>query len=353
MKKKINIIFHVGMPKCGSSALQVFLSSYRLIHNQNEYLYVAINSDGEILYGEKLFRIASNSSFRYITSSPADVINKLSQEAIQRATKELIYLGKKYDALILSNEGWGQSPEAFSKIALFSNSSFNISVLAFLRPQIEWFNSAWWQWGTWSSVGFDRWIEANKSSANWFALKQKWEEIPWVNLVTFRITEYDNVEGFLRYYSLSIKGKNDVKTRVNESLPEILLKLFKRNPKLRPGPHDSAIDFILRRALKLSSAPTPWVINQPWIQTLLEFYKEDNLKLCSVLDKNQRELMLNDPSWWSAGHYLNRPLCSFENYDLDASNLENLAISAIEAIIEQEQRIQYLQSQLGSNNLDF
>ena len=56
---------------------------------------------------------------------------------------------------------------------------------------------------------------------------------------------------------------------VNKSLPATVLRLFQGNPKLRPGPHGSLIDFVLSENLK-SAEPAPWVLNPAWISRILE-----------------------------------------------------------------------------------
>lgn len=338
------------MPKCGSSALQSFLSTESAPQsNQNKFIYVVVTSKGELLYGKDLNRSAKKSSYGYATSAPVSYLNNLSVDIKNGLIKDFLKLGSNYEFIILSNEGWGQFPENFSPECFLSHSKFNIAVLGYVRPQISWMNSAWWQWGAWSSASIDKWILRNKKNADWYELERRWHSIPWVNEVYLRLHTPNIVYDFLSFLNLP---KLDEGFESNGGLSKVILSLYLRNRKLRPGPHDSAIDFILRRHLYLPETPPPWVISRDIALELMDYYHESNKNLLNLIPAEQRNLMLNDERWWDYDETavkLEDFVALSENLDIDM--LEKLAVSAIEALVRLESEIQELRDQIASRSL--
>jgi hypothetical protein len=90
--------------------------------------------------------------------------------------------------------------------------------------------------------------------------------------------------------------------RSNTGLPGDVLRLMQRHQSLlRPGPHDSEIDFVLERCLGRRGDPTPWVLSREQIEFLIEHYRAPNLGLMSLMDMQdpaQARRMRADDRWW-------------------------------------------------------
>jgi hypothetical protein len=336
------------MPKCGSSALQTFLSSEAFLSFGADGVgYAALESDGQIKSGEELVNAAEISQFDYSASTEVEVFAKFDNDRELAAARGLISLLSEKDVVVLSCEGWGMRPQFFSDNCLFSRLGCDVDIVLYTRPQIEWLNTAWWQWGAWADVPFDFWVEHTKHEILWDVLADKWTDKPWVNSVYVRVLSGDIVSDFMSLLGYSgIKGVN-----ANKSLSNSILRLFQRNRSLRKGPHDSKIDFALARNLDVITGKVPFVIERHLVSRLVDYYRESNERLASMLSDEQRQVMLNDNRWWSGGSYDNRKVCNPGPEVMSMSELEDLAVAALKAIVrlDAENRcLRHLASKKGS-----
>jgi hypothetical protein len=335
----MKVLLHIGMPKCGSSALQTYLSSQAFAETcHRRYAYVALQEKGGVLAGSELLERAAASAFAYCSSHDAKLVAELTARERNAALASFKALGQKYDTLILSSEGWGPLPQLFADDCLFSDDALEVTVVAYVRPQLEWMNSAWWQWGAWADVPMMKWVNRNRSRAQWDRLLEHWSAKPWVKQVDVRLLEGDVVQDFMGYLGYPIPPQ----PRANQSLPETVLRLFQRNRQLRPGPHDSAIEFVLARHLKLDAGKSPWVLRPKMIGPLIEFYRQENERLVRKLPEEQRQKILGDPRWWDAEVYAQRETSKVMVGKLRADDVEPLAVAALDAIKRMDAEIRRL-----------
>lgn len=331
------VYLHVGMPKCGSSSIQTFLSSdvFRKEFD-NKIHYIAIRSDGSILAKNAIVKQAKRSPHGYASSCDAVLVNNLSSSSQRDIASVLNSELDRGHNIILSNEGWGPRPQEFpDDHPIFSNLKGNIKVVAYMRPQVEWLNSAWWQWGAWSDVPFQRWINANKGKALWGCLVEQWAEKPWVNSVIPRLVCGDVVSDFMNL--LGYPGV--VAPSTNKSLSAPVLRFLQNHRKYRQGPHDSSIDFILSRRVNFPSGHTPWVIEPRLAKKLVSYYVEDNKKLSSYLESVQQELMLSDRKWWGDEPFAQKEVESPGPIAVSTADSEILACSLIDSILEMDKAL--------------
>jgi hypothetical protein len=317
------------MSKCGSSALQVFLSSPAFEKATNgRCAYLALHADGKLWRGDPLIEHAASSPRGYCSSHLGDAISAFTPNQKQQVRRLLNDLSRKYDTLILSCEGWGQNPQRLTDDCIFADDAFHVEVLAYVRPQLEWINSAWWQWGAWTALPAGQWINRQRRMAQWDALARQWAAKPWVKKIDVRLIDGDVVQDFMHYLGFQVPAQ----PRVNQSLPGILLRVLQHNRQLRAGPHDSAIDFVLARHLQLDAGGTPWILGPRKVEELLAFFRHENEQLANRLSSEQRETMLDDPRWWQAEPYLLRPVAKPVVERLDVAQLEQLTVATLEAI---------------------
>jgi hypothetical protein len=335
------------MPKCGSSALQTYLSRPEFSEAcAGRCLYAAVRGNGTVLWGEKLAANAAASPFSYCSSHPGKVISSFSARERETVRSVLLEFAKRCDTLIFSNEGWGARAGHFADDCLFAGAGFEVSVLAYVRPQVEWMNSAWWQWGAWAEAPLGRWVKNSRPNARWHDILQQWTAKPWVKQVQARLLDGDIVQDFMHYLGYEAPPQ----PHANRSLPGTVLRLFQRHRQLRPGPHDSAIEFVLARHLELDNQKNPWVLRPALVEQLLAFYRRDNEQLAHFLPADQSRKMLDDPRWWQPASYSQRPLAKPAVERLNAEELERLAVSALAAINRLDAEVRQLKSSTAGNN---
>ena len=332
----MKIILHVGMPKCGSSALQTFLSSNEFIRLAgHRYGYAAIQKEGHVISGDNLVKRAERNKFGYCDSIPSRGLHEFTDSEQARASKALKELSKKYDTLILSCEDWGGAPEFFSDNGLFARNEIEVDVLAWVRPQCNWLNSAWWQWGAWADVSIERWLKNIRARCDWGTLIQQWSRKSWVNSVTVRMLRSNVIEDFLSV--LGVTGQYQLES--NQSFPASILRLFQRHRELRPSPHDSAIEFALSRHFEFEDDPMPWVLDQQKVAELIDYYRAGNLVLEEHLESGQLELMRDDAKWFSSGPFRDKAVSDPYGGAVDCDHLEPLLVQAMKIIDDLDNRL--------------
>lgn len=317
------------MPKCGSSAIQNYLSSRNFYEASKEsVIYLTIKKDGEVSYGEDLLREAASSSYGYASSHNDEIINSISKSGSSRVVNSINdFLDKEY-LVIISNEGWGPRPDSFSnEHKIFSNLKEKVEIVGYVRPQVEWINSAWWQWGAWSDVPFNRWVAANKEKALWGRAFEAWKKKPWVKKITPRLMGGDVVADFTDYLNLP-----EVYTgQSNKSLPGSLLRFFQSHRDLRPGPHSSAIEFVLAKAIDFPDNKTPWVVSRQAAEEILSFCRDDNVLLESFLWQSDLSILGNG-KWWSISSFKERDVERPEPIKPSYKEIDDLLHSALLSI---------------------
>jgi hypothetical protein len=217
-----------------------------------------------------------------------------------------------------------------------------VMVVLYVRPQVSWLNSAWWQWGAWSGVDLATWLNRSLASANWFTIAQRWLTVPGVEDLRIRLATKDIVADFASMIGCDMKPG----PRLNGSLDGSILRLFQKRRELRPGPHDSLIDVVLSRRLGgLSQTGAPWVIDADRTADLIRHFEASNKDLLELLEPDVRTEMLNDPSWWYPAAYSNKKVEDHSGRQLTPSEVEDLAVKAIQALMSVEAELARLRHQ--------
>ncbi|WP_146140414.1 hypothetical protein [Zobellella endophytica] len=344
----MKVILHLGMPKCGSSALQSFFSSKQLIDiTTPKIAYAAMHKEGKLFYGGELLKSAKKSAHGHISSHNYQQLSIAPHAEKERVKESFVELTKKYELVILSNEGWGPNPQHFEDdFPFFLEKCHDVEVeveaIIYLRPQIEWLNSAWWQWGAWSDLGLEQWLERNKKKACWYELIQQWSKKTWIKKLHVKLLPDDILEDFT-----GILGINNPETgRSNQSLPGSLLRFFQKHRDLRPTQHASAIEFVLARHLDFEPQKTPWVLNLDTVDDLLRYYSDSNEKLKEIFidDAEQYRKLVADTRWWDLDYYRTKTVSLENDVEIPTQDLESMLHSAFEAIVKLDNKIRKLQS---------
>lgn len=319
-----SIVLHIGAAKCGSSALQTALSGTPTIHRMDgtEINYAAFDvPNSSILDKESLD--PTREVYGYKASPNAKVIlsadlRKLKKEISQYPTD-----------LIFSREAWLSQSSVWA--TLLKELDLNVHVVVYVRPKVLVLNSAWWQWGAWGGLRFERWIENHMENHLFGNLVQQWSEIEGVSELTVRPLPSDIVSDFYEHVLNASKPTDVILS--NPSLPGPILRLFQRNKSLRPGPHRSGIDFILSDLIKMEDK-TPWVLDKDVVHRVLDGSEKDNQLLMSFMDERSAQSVRDDPRWWSASAYEHKVVEKPGKRPIPRDKLEEMCVKMAKAIEE-------------------
>lgn len=311
------IKLHIGASKCGSSALQAALSATPTIVREDgteaEYV-VADMRHNRIVRGAQLTRSLKINGYR--TSSNADLFVDRSSHRIAA------YLREAQHDLILSNEGWLFQPSQWKHI--LEQMKLRVDVVVYVRPQVNVLNSAWWQWGAWSDEPFEAWIDRRLRASLWGARIAQWQTLGRVRSITVRPIGGDVVSDFFANILKAPVPRNV--SRPNPTLPGPLLRLFQRNRELRPGPHNSKIDFALSQE-SVHDDPPIWVMNPELIQKVIDFTREDTKQLTDYMEPDAAKMVRDDLRWWSADAFADKQAESPDPMPVDPHKLEQMCVA--------------------------
>jgi hypothetical protein len=241
------IIIHAGFAKCGSASIRTALfQNFRELQKANVFVF------------DKDLRIARTDAD--LIGTPIwslEQVRKRSQNLTRRLSAEIApLLKRKGDYLaILSAENLANPGMADLFAGL--DSQYDLSVIFYLRPQLQWIPSAWKQWGlkTGASLrdfvaqcidtrtpAFSRDVESWKST------------LPATNIhVRFLIPELlaggNPAEDFFSLLGLSGKEYKFEGDARNPSLDVSILHVLSKNPHLFSDVHDNSLTLPLTRAL--------------------------------------------------------------------------------------------------------
>lgn len=301
MSKKI--VLHMGFDKVGSSSLQKYLSNNDLISNKGKFKYLAINGKGRLITAERIRKISSQNLTGYISSFP-HIATKCNPEIIKNDLDNYLSEG---ETPILSCEGWARLSKGFSNNDFLKKIDRQATVVFYVRPQVSWLNSAWWQWYNWDKRFLNPTEFFHKGTyghMDWNSIIGEWEGVENVDKIIVRVQTTDVVEDFLSIFNIQSTLEQRVKSKNNVSSSPIVLKLLTQFPELR-GVHDARVDWKLSRIVSTKSSKTPWVIDSALIKEIINTYDMSNRKLLERLDESHQKLMLEELKWWSSEAFNN------------------------------------------------
>ena len=336
--KNRKIYFHIGFGKTGSSSLQSFLSynpALTFLDTQEKILYCCFNNDGSIRSGSDLTKKAANTPLNYVSSYPKIALIP----SLSKTKDELEKIFSAGYIPFFSQEDWGRRSSEFKNANFFSELGCSAHVIVYVRPQVEWFNSAWWQWFVWYkefSTPDDVIGTWGYNFMLWADQIAKWRNLPGVEIVNVRLHPQDIIEDFMSLLRLQKNPSISYPERTNASLNPTLIKLLLRFPEIR-GIHNAEVDIILSKLLKFDDK-VPWVIEKELIGKIISATHDDNLKILSMLDEQSKKVMENDPRWWNPDFYATRPLFTKADFELDKQELLAIVDQAIPALIKLQLR---------------
>jgi len=302
----VNCVLHIGFGKTGSSALQAYCSRYPDLRSAGGHRYLVIDDGGQVLDGETLRARLAGSSRPYLASSP-----RLWERAdLETVGGRLAAAAPAGSLLILSQEGWDRRGRDCLEADGLRRLGLRARVVAYVRPQIEWFNSAWWQWWTWvdeldtPADLLQRWLGGWRPGfMRWSTMLDPWDANPHVDELAVRLYCGNTIPDFLSLVGAPAPASGD-DLPVNLSLAPLHIRILKFVPHLR-GQHTPQYNWVLQKVLP-SAEPAPWALTPDDMQAIVDGCRADNQALLERLAPEDAERMRRDPRWWSIEPYLDR-----------------------------------------------
>jgi hypothetical protein len=332
-----SLYLHIGFGKCGSSALQHFLSEHPTLSSEgSKFEYIALADNGHLLRGRRLMRLARLHPGGYENSTTL-ISSLASKPKCGAALNEILAKGIN---IIMSHEYWAHQWNAFAKSGLLGNLARPVIVVAYVRPQVEWLNSAWWQWFYWGNqftTPEDFVLSPRAGEMDWSANLQQWRTLPNVVRVIPRLLAADVVTDFLSQLGVCLPEGADEKNTVNTTLTLPMLTAIKKVAGLR-GVHNSGVDFYLQRYAPILGKK-PWAIPPNLASRIIERMTLSNERLMEMLDPESRQIMAEDPRWWSAVPFADRTVDDPAKHRLSEAESNTLINGILPALVRAEKQI--------------
>jgi len=302
------IVFHVGFGKTGSSSLQTYLSRTAAQKiGDSSYVYCAFARDGRLLSGPDIANKANLSLLRYVNSYHE--IHRVS--SLDEARNSIYEKHKNGFIPVFSQEAWGNAAPAFAEAQFFERIDCDVRIIAYVRPQVDWFNAGWWQWWAWDSKFtcpqdvLELW---GCHFMKWAAQLKRWAELPRVRNVTVRVHGTDVISDFLKQLGIENAPPVISDDRKNVSINPTAIKLYRAIEGLRT-PHGAELDAIFAPLFD-DHRRAPWVVTPDTARTIISETRFDNIALLDYLDKQQVEEIQNDLRWWEPAAFADCVLVS-------------------------------------------
>jgi hypothetical protein len=207
----------------------------------------------------------------------------------------------------------------------------------FIRPPLDWLNSAWWQWGAWSGQPFEKWYSRAIKRIQWARYFEEWNNLPMVHSVDLRLATNDVVSTFGECINCDWAEL----PRTNISSSGILLRFLQANREFRPNPNAARTEFTLNRWVDWPKSPPPWIINKHYQERTLKLFRPQLEKILKIANPLTRQQIESDPRWWSSQPYDERKI-EAQLAKLDDEQREQLIRTLIKGIVDLDEKYRKL-----------
>lgn len=328
MKK---LFIHAGFDKCGSSSIQTFLCQHEFYHciNGDKLHYAALWHD-RILWGKELLKNAKQRPHGYRASIPLAALSPSPQEYFTTIGKQLFELLEHYP-VIISREAWSYEFEHWLNIHFFQEHNIDVTFIFYIRPPAMWLNSAWWQWGAWSGLELDDWLEQFFGAADYGERIHSFNCLTWAKKVHTRLLTPDLLVDFTKLVGIDLNRYQELQVVANKSLPNSILRFYQTHRQFRPEPHTPKVDFIVEKYLHLDGKPD-WILSQRQVERIIEKSKLNSHFLLTYIDADQKDQLLADQRFWDAKAFAHLDVKPVDKVLPSYEDLDAIAVASLNAL---------------------
>ena len=281
------LILHIGGAKCGSSALQTFLTRNPRLETRNgtqvEYWKVAHDESSNLTF----LPVSETKSTRGLSyQSSSSLGYRLESQCLHKIFESFIHENSqnKKKVFVFSHEGWVQELQTAKQANCNCiQRNFKIQIYLNVRPQVNLLIPTYLQWALWTEDS-----TLQKTFSNYLTNISDWEVQAenalklGADKILVRYTS-EIVADFCEIADINhASAITPLIKKVNKSLPLEAIILLLRNRELRPGPHDAHIDFLLEDLIDLGDIPITPIsikIENDLIEEINEHFRVNNMKL--------------------------------------------------------------------------
>ena len=278
------LFIHAGFAKCGSASIRTGLfQNFRKLQQDNVFVF-----DKDL----KIARRAADLIGTPIWS--LEQAKRQSENLTRRLSAEIApLLKRKGDHLsILSAENLANPGMADLFVGL--DSRCDVSVIFYLRPQLQWIPSAWKQWGLKTGTSLSDFVAQciNTRTPTFRRDIESWKSaLPAANIrVQFLIPELlaggNPAQDFFNLLNLSQREYRFESEARNPSLDVSVLHVLSKNPHLFSDVHDNRLMLALTRALPKE-------------------FRSTNIEMLSAEQEARIEESFRDENRWLLNTYCN------------------------------------------------
>lgn len=275
------LIIHAGFAKCGNASIRAaLLQNFEKLRKQSVFVFdknLRIARTPEDLVGTSIW------SIERARRKSVDLMQSLGSEIAAVSAR------KKDHIAILSAENL-TNPGMAELFSGFDN-QFEVSVILYVRPQLQWIPSAWKQWGLKTGVPLSDFVsqcvEARRPSFR--AGIESWKSaLPGATMhVRFLIAELltgeNPAQDFFDLLGLSSKEYEIEREARNPSLDVSILHVLSKNRHLFSDIHDNSLRRELTRILpKKFRSTNVQMLSAEQEATIEESFREENLWLLNT-----------------------------------------------------------------------
>jgi hypothetical protein len=279
------LVIHAGFAKCGSASIRTALfQNFRKLQKDNVFIF------------DKDLRIARTAAD--LIGTPIWSLEQAREKSENltrrlRAEIESLLKRKGNHLAILSAENLA-NPGMAELLAGIDN-QYDVSVVFYLRPQLQWIPSAWKQWGLKTGASLSDFV-ARCIESGTPAFKRdikNWKStLPAAGIhVRFLIPELlaggDPAQDFFNLTGLSEKQYQFESEARNPSLDVSVLHVLSKNPHLFSNVHDNRLMLALTRSLPKEFRSTNVEMLSPEQEARIEgCFRDENLCLLKAHCRN-------------------------------------------------------------------
>lgn len=286
LQVRSRLFIHAGFAKCGSASIRIALfQNFRKLQKNNVFVFdkdLRISRTPSDLIGTPIWSL--------------EQARKQSENLSRRLSNEITpLLRRKADHIaILSAENLANPGMADLFAGL--DRQIDVSVVFYLRPQLQWIPSAWKQWGLKTGTSLSDFV-AQSLDARTPAFRRdiaSWKNtLPTANIyVRFLIPELltggNPARDFFNLPGLSQNEYRFESEARNPSLDVSVLHVLSKNPHLFSDVHDNRLMLALTRALPKE-------------------FRSTNIEMLSAEQEARIEECFRDENLWLLKTYCNDP----------------------------------------------